>query len=183
MVPSVTTNLGGFLAMDPSGQTVLAERPLPQVGAAPTSTRKSLQQRIGWVGFGITSVLVALITLTPQGPTTAHGPVSMAILRFLHQVGVPASFSETAWEFTANIIMFTPLGFFLLLALGKKRVWLAAATMPAISGFIETSQLLFLPSRYPTLSDIIANSTGGWLGILGALVTLSALASRTRTRN
>lgn len=149
---------------------------------APTSNRESLQQRIGWVGFGVTSALVALITLTPQGPTTSHGAVSMAILELLHRAGVPASFSDTTWEFTANIIMFTPLGFFLLLALGRRRLWMAIVAMPATSGFIELSQLLFLPSRYPTISDLIANSTGGWLGILAALPVLSALASRAKPR-
>ncbi len=135
-------------------------------------------RRVGWVGFGLTSVVIALITLTPQGPESPHGAVSTAILNFLHRVGVPASFSEVAWEFTANIIMFMPLGFFLLLAIGKRKLWLAAAAMPAASCFIELSQLLFLPSRFPTLSDIIANSTGGWIGVGLAMLVFGAFDRR-----
>ncbi len=132
-------------------------------------------QRVGWGGFALTSAVIALITLTPQSPTSAHNAVSMAILNFLHRIGVPSTFSEIAWEFTANIIMFMPLGFFLLLATDTRRLWLVVAAMPATSCFIELSQLLFLPSRFPTISDIVANSTGGWLGIGLAMLTLAAL--------
>ena len=61
--------------------------------------------------------------------------------------------------------MFLPMGFFLTLALGTKRAWVAAIAMPLTTGAIELSQLLFLPSRYATWSDILANSVGGWIGV------------------
>lgn len=139
--------------------------------------------RIGWLGFGLTSILVALITLTPQSDTSAHGTVSAAILTALHQLGVPMSFGEVQWEFTANIIMFTPLGFFLALTLLNapvtgKRIAARLVGLPLISVFIETTQFLLLPSRYPTWSDIIANSLGGWLGFAaGWLIVLWMLRS------
>ena len=141
----------------------------------------STTRRVGQVGFAITTVLVALITLTPQSGGSAHGAVAKALLDALHTIGVPASFGEVEWEFTANIIMFTPLGFFLALALPGARLWLGIIALPLISGLIEWSQLLFLPSRYPTVSDLVANSLGGWLGLLmgfGVMQVISRSASR-----
>ena len=138
-------------------------------------------RRVGQVGFAITTVLVALITLTPQSGGSAHGAVAKALLDALHTIGVPASFGEVEWEFTANIIMFTPLGFFLALVLPTTRTWVGIVALPLMSGVIEASQFLFLPSRYPTVSDLVANSLGGWLGLLvgfGVMQVISRSACR-----
>lgn len=127
-------------------------------------------RRIGWIGFAATALLVALITLTPQSDTSAHGAVSMTILRLLHSVGVPDSFGPTQWEFTANVIMFKPLGFFLALAWCGQRLWRGVILLPMISAGIELAQRLFLASRYPTIQDVVANSLGGWFGLaVGAI--------------
>ena len=139
-------------------------------------------RRVGQVGFAITTVLVALITLTPQSGGSAHGAVAKALLDALHTIGVPASFGEVEWEFTANIIMFTPLGFFLALALPGARLWLGIIALPLMSGLIEASQFLFLPSRYPTVSDLAANSLGGWLGLLAGVGVLQIINHSTTRR-
>ena len=154
-----------------------------------------------WVGVAATALLIGLITLTPQAPSSPHGAVSQAILDALHWVGVPESFGPVEWEFTANIIMFMPLGFFLALTLigrfpapthtphvrdgsaggvrGRDvRPWVYLGVFPAATGFIETTQLLFLPSRYATWSDIIANSVGGWVGYAVGLLVLAAVSRR-----
>lgn len=144
-------------------------------------------KKIGWVGFALTAALVALITLTPQSDTSAHGAVSQAILNTLYGLGVPRSFGPDQWEFTANIIMFTPLGFFLALTraplpTSRLRLFLPFAVLPLISVFIETTQALFLPSRYPTWSDIVANSTGGWIGYSSGLLLVLAFTVRSRAK-
>ncbi len=54
--------------------------------------------------------------------------------------------------------------------------------MPATSGFIELPQLLFLPSRYPTISKLIANGKGDWLEIIVMLIILTALTPRHAPR-
>ena len=138
-------------------------------------------RRVGQIGFVITTGLVALITLTPQSGDSAHGAVAKALLGALHAAGVPQSFGEVEWEFAANIIMFIPLGFFLALALPPTRTWVGIVALPLMSGVIEASQLLFLPSRYPTVSDLVATSHGGWLGLLmgfGVMQVISRSASR-----
>ena len=184
----------------------------------PRKTRCHLQpttvRTVASVGVTLTAILIAFITLTPQSSTSAHGVVSQAILNALHAIGVPESFGPVQWEFTANIIMFTPLGFFLALTLAGHfptralereegrvaasthpevraskrvetgspvRVWAYLAVFPLATGFIETTQLLFLPSRYATWSDIIANSLGGFIGYGVGLLVLS-LVSRFQNR-
>ena len=142
----------------------------------------STTRRVGQVGFAFTTVLVALITLTPQSGGSAHGAVAKALLDALHAIGVPASFGAVEWEFTANIIMFTPLGFFLALALPAARLWLGIIALPLMSGLIEASQFLFLPSRYPTISDLAANSLGGWLGLLAGVGVLQIINHSTTRR-
>ncbi len=148
-------------------------------------------RKVAWVGVALTSVLIGLITLTPQSSTSPHGVVSRAILNALHSIGVPESFGPVQWEFTANIIMFTPLGFFLALTLAGSfprpkaqdpnqkldaRTWAYLAVFPLATGFIETTQFLFLPSRYATWSDFIANSLGGFIGYGVGLLVLLAVA-------
>lgn len=170
-------------------------RPLTTTGTAEhprCHSKAATWRRVAWAGVALTAALIGLITLTPQSSSSAHGVVSQAILNFLHTIGVPASFGPAAWEFTANIIMFTPLGFFLALTLVGRfptppgqptnpRVWAYLAVFPLATGFIETTQLLFLPSRYATWSDIIANSLGGFIGYGVGLLVLS-LVSRFQNR-
>lgn len=160
-----------------------AAPPHPIRGAGQTNPHAAAG---AWIGFGASAALIGLITLTPQSPTSAHGSVSRAILDFLYRAGLPKSFTYVHWEFTANVIMFLPLGFFLALTLlGRKRttrpqvIW-RLLLLPATSGFIETAQLLFLPSRYPTWSDIIANTTGGWIGFLVGLGAVWAVARKSQ---
>jgi hypothetical protein len=63
-----------------------------------------------------------------------------------------------------NVLLFTPLGF--LLGLRRHavplRVW-GGLTMLAV--LIEVTQIL-LPGRFPTVSDVLANSAGAALGLL-----------------
>ncbi|PZO21656.1 MAG: hypothetical protein DCF25_04770 [Leptolyngbya foveolarum] len=69
-------------------------------------------------------------------------------------------------EFLANIVMFVPLGFGCALRLQKKTV-LALLTVLGVSLAatltVETLQI-FLPSRTPSHTDLVANTLGGGLG-------------------
>lgn len=71
-------------------------------------------------------------------------------------------------EFLANIIMFVPLGFGCALRLRKKTI-VACLTILSISLAatltIEFLQI-FLPSRTPSHTDLIANTLGGGLGFV-----------------
>lgn len=78
-------------------------------------------------------------------------------------------------DILANIILFLPLGFSsyaLTLRLPRQKALLCLISIGVISAsislLVETAQL-FLPGRYPTLSDIIFNGLGGFLGGFFAL--------------
>ncbi|ABW27001.1 VanZ family protein [Acaryochloris marina] len=78
-------------------------------------------------------------------------------------------------DIVANIILFLPLGFSsyaLTLRLPRRKTVLCLMSIgvlsTSISILVETAQL-FLPGRFPTLSDIVFNGFGGFLGGLFAL--------------
>ena len=139
----------------------------------------ALVRRIGIVGTLATLAAIFAITLQPEPFDDGHGDRIVRILGFLHGIGVPESFGYYQLEFTANIIMFAPLGLFLALALAPQHRWIGLAALPLLSGAIELAQLLFLPTRYPSLQDVFANSAGGWIGV--AVVMLVGALRRRRS--
>ncbi|HTH05531.1 MAG TPA: VanZ family protein, partial [Ilumatobacteraceae bacterium] len=64
-------------------------------------------------------------------------------------------------EFGANILMFVPLGF--LLSLLFRRPWVGVVLAVVLSAVAEVAQII-IPSRQPTLRDILANTLGAALG-------------------
>ena len=108
---------------------------------------------------------VFVITLTPRMPGT--GFVSRAVNWILYQLHDRDLFLWVHYldiEFFGNILMFVPIGVFTALLLGRRVWWLLLLLGTALSGFIELSQFLFLPSRVPEWRDILSNSVGFLIG-------------------
>lgn len=121
-------------------------------------------------------VALVLIALWPTPvDRIAHRSI-VRILMELHSQGLPRWFNYALIEFTANIALFVPVGLLGVILLGSSRWWLAVLTGFAASCLIELSQLVFLPDRYATPVDVIANTLGA---ILGAVIALSVLATVT----
>lgn len=108
--------------------------------------------------------VVLVITMWPTQPDQSFASAVERLLGFLHRNGVPAWFGFTQLEFSANIAMFVPLGFLVALTLPHRAAWLAILLVPAFSGLIEFTQGQYLPQRFATVSDLVANTLGGWLG-------------------
>ena len=124
-------------------------------------------------------VVLALIAFWPTPVDRgAHRPIT-TVLAHLHAHGVPAWFNYGLVEFTANIALFVPVGLLGVLLLGRARWWVAVVAGFAASSLIELGQLTFLPSRYATVMDVIANTSGAMLGALLALGLLAAIDSRS----
>lgn len=68
-------------------------------------------------------------------------------------------------EFLANIALFVPFGLLLTASAPRMSWWGATLAGCASSVLIEVVQIL-LPTRFPTLSDVIANTAGAALGWL-----------------
>lgn len=109
-------------------------------------------------------VAVGLITLLPQSPDSTGSAVARAIVAALR------GFPPTAWvtydgaEFTANIVMFVPMGVLFTLLLGVHRWWLALVIGVAATCLIEGAQLV-IPGRFSDVRDLVANSLGTLIGI------------------
>ena len=126
--------------------------------------RQRSAQRIALAGLAVFSAIILAITLWPHPVDQGREGTVERVLGVLHAVGVPAWFGYGELEFSANIIMFVPLGFFVMLALPRRLRWLAFIVPPLASGAVEVTQLIFLEHRFATLLDVLANSIGGWLG-------------------
>jgi glycopeptide antibiotics resistance protein len=92
------------------------------------------------------------------------------LLGIMHKYGIPSWFGYHKLEFSANIIMFIPLGFLVTMLLSQRFWWLALVICPAMSIAIEVTQALFLSARFATVSDVISNSIGAVIGILMAIL-------------
>ena len=122
------------------------------------------------------SLLVAHLTLTD--PSRGAWAFDLA-----DRVATRASGGALTWDETevlANVALFVPLGF--LLAVGIGRVWPAVSLCLLASAAIEYAQLRLLPSRVPTLDDVVHNATGGLVGALlaGLVHGVVSVAGRSR---
>lgn len=84
----------------------------------------------------------------------------------------------TETEVLANVALFVPLG--LLLTLATHSAALASAGCALLSCGIEYAQLTLLPSRVPTLDDVVHNTLGGLAGAVVGVACLAVLAPPRR---
>lgn len=116
-------------------------------------------------------------------PTPVDRPVSSLLdraIQEMHERGVPAFVDYAFIEFSANVLLFVPVGILLGLML-PVRAWPVTFLLgPALSGLIELGQMKLLEERYATLSDVLANSIGATAGVLIALVLRGLVHLRDR---
>lgn len=125
---------------------------------------------------------LGVVLLATTSPTPLDQGYESSIDKFLavlHRNGVPDWFDYRELEFTANVAMFVPLGLLLGLALGRV-MWLGILLLPALSAGIEWFQATFLSARIATLQDVVANSIGGWIGLLCAAIIVGMVHARDR---
>lgn len=124
--------------------------------------------------------IVARVMLVPYGvalalivwlPATAASKVTGIVYRLAQFVSsrldVSMTTTYTLFEFLANIALFVPLGLLLVAAFPRNSAWVVLLLGYATSATIELVQTM-MPSRYPTLSDLIANTVGTAIGCLVA---------------
>lgn len=106
---------------------------------------------IGYAG------VVAAILLLPVG----YGDITNAIDSWI-RFGLGITFFGAGWVgFVANILMFVPLGFLLTLLFRDR--WRGASLALVLSVIAELAQA-FIPSREPSLRDVLANAMGAAVG-------------------
>lgn len=128
--------------------------------------------RIAVAALSVTILAVIVIVMWPQPPAADDQRALAAWLAAAHSAGLPAWITFDLVEFTANIVMFTPLGFFATIALPRRR-WVVPLAGVALSAVIETAQFLLLPARFGSLGDVVANGIGALAGYLAASAGLA----------
>lgn len=126
--------------------------------------------------FAVYLVVMGFVVWSPQ-PTGGEG-IAQVVARWVASLfGLPPGPTFGVLEVAANVAMFVPFGVLALTAYRWMRVWSATLAGLVTSGIIEGVQL-FLPTRFATVSDLIANTAGALLGAL-----LVAAVRRTRSRS
>ena len=99
-----------------------------------------------------------------------------SLVGWLGRHGAPDWLGYRAIEFGANIALFVPVGLFITILAGAERWWLGLFAGLAASSTIEFGQFVFLPARFATINDVVANTAGAATGALLAVLVLLALA-------
>lgn len=129
-------------------------------------------------GLGAYTLVLGFIALWPVPVDRAGGQLLAKALHKLHRWGMPQRVDYGFVESASNVLLFVPLGALVVWLLGRPYGWAGPAAGLLLSSLIELAQFFFLPERYPTLSDVAANTLGAALGALLALLTLSGRSGR-----
>lgn len=119
------------------------------------------------------AVALATIAFWPSPVDRDTGPLLRLLTRLVPVLTYPRI------EFLANVVLFVPLGLLLTLILIRSR-WLVLPIVFLATVTIECVQAVLLDARTPSALDIVANTAGGCLGILVALLFERLRARRTR---
>ncbi len=133
--------------------------------------------------FATTGIIVCIgvvlfATMSPVPLDQGYSSSIDRLLGVLHRNGVPTWFGYNRLEFSANILMFIPLGFLLALLVPRKAWWLAILACGALSGGIEYTQSVFLTARFATVLDVVANTSGAVIGVVIAVCIRAVVHSR-----
>lgn len=122
--------------------------------------------------------IVLMATLWPTPLDRGYEASIQKFLEVLHRNGIPEWFGYNKLEFSANVLMFVPLGLLITMLLPTKLWWLALLICPALSVAIELTQATLLTARFATVTDVIANSTGTLIGALTAVLLRAIMYQR-----
>ncbi|MCU6479919.1 VanZ family protein [Arthrobacter sp. A2-55] len=117
------------------------------------------------VALTAAAVYLVGVALVVFWPTPVDRPASgdlHLVINWMHAHGLPMFIGYNQVEFTANIAMFVPMG--LIASTWFKNGWVSLAISSLASCFIEFSQYLFLPHRFASGMDVLANTTGAAIG-------------------
>ena len=110
-------------------------------------------------------LVVAFIVFSPSDDTGPSTGLLGWVLERLDELRTGFEPGYVVLEFTANIAMFVPFGVLVRVAFARLPWWAVLALGFATTVTIELIQST-LPSRYSTLSDVIANTLGTAVGLL-----------------
>ncbi|MGE3192651.1 MAG: VanZ family protein [Microbacteriaceae bacterium] len=127
------------------------------------------------------ALVLAGVLLIGLLPDRVDGGVERPIRAFidtLQEAGAPGWVNYDLVDFLANILFFVPIGLLGALLLPRRMWWLAMPAGLLLSAALELGQAAFLPERYASWTDVLANTLGAVLGALLGMATRQAVARR-----
>ncbi len=118
-----------------------------------------------WLLVGILAA-VLVIVLWPSRPDAAGQSSLEHWFADLHARGLPGWIGFGLVEFSANVVMFVPLGVLGVLARPPFRAVVVVACCAALSVAVGLWQWLLIPGRTGDYRDVMANIGGAALGVL-----------------
>ena len=121
--------------------------------------------RIGLVAY------LALLLFASLWPTPVDGGgfiwwITSEILKFCQGIDWLSWIRYNQLEAIANMLLYLPLGIFLVKFFPRLPFWLALISPVLVSVIAEGIQRFLLPARYSTVDDVINNAIGGAAGVL-----------------
>lgn len=110
-------------------------------------------------------LVVGLVVFSPSDDTSQATGYFAWVIDRLDELQASFEPGYVALEFVANIAMFVPLGLLLPVAFARLPSWAVLAIGFATTVTIESVQST-LPSRFSTVSDVVANTLGTAVGLL-----------------
>lgn len=114
-------------------------------------------------------------------PVPVDRPAQNALPRLLeswHAAGVPLWVDYRLIEWLANVIMFLPWGVLGTLLLARRWWWMIPFSGLLASAAVESTQYVFLPARFASTADIVANTAGALLGFGGTALVIFCVRHR-----
>ena len=118
------------------------------------------------LGSYLTVLVAASLWPKPVDGQGLLAAITYQVLVFTSTVSWLSWLQYNQLEELANVLLYVPLGIFLVILWPKAKLWVLCLIPLAVSGLAEISQRLFLPDRYATVNDVFFNTLGGVLGVL-----------------
>lgn len=135
----------------------------------PSSTRHETSSLMTTPHIRVAAVAAALYLVVLLAiafwPTPVDRPMSENLagaIAWLHAHGMPGFIGYNQVEFAANIALFMPFGY--LAGIWSRTWWHPVVAGLAASVLIELGQEVFLPDRFSSMFDIVANTLGATTG-------------------
>lgn len=124
-------------------------------------------RRIGVAAAVVLAGLLGLALLWPDGAAVNRAVVAVYV--FFLERGMPQAVLPEHYAGLLNVLAFVPLGWLGVVAL-HRRVRTTVLALAGLSVLAELAQLLPVVHREPSLTDVVANTTGALAGaLLGSL--------------
>jgi glycopeptide antibiotics resistance protein len=137
-----------------------------------------VSRRWAWRALLVLVLIVGVITFWPTPvDRPVHGAL-YALLKTLHEAGMPHWIGYSVVESAANVVMFVPLGA-LIAVIAVPSLWWSSGVLGLLASLmIEFGQMLLLPERFASAVDLATNTAGALLG--GGIVAIVRLRRARR---